>query len=63
MDESAVVPAGDPLISADSSSIWATAAGPAFRSQYTPMIAAIQTQNDATMPTPAARARETPKPP
>ena len=51
------------LISAESFSIAATAAGPALRSQYTPMTAAIQIQNDEMMPIAAISARLTPKPP
>jgi len=51
------------LISADSFSIAATAAGPALRSQYTPMTAAIQIQNEEMMPIAAISARLTPKPP
>jgi hypothetical protein len=34
-----------------------------LRSQYSPITTAIQTQKEATIPTAAARARLTPKPP
>ena len=53
----------DALMSADSFSILATAAGPALRSHQTPITAAIHTQKEAMIPTNAASARLTPKPP